>query len=983
MSQFDSSYFMSMLPSNQQQTQNPYTAQYGQLRSFQPNMNMGYGNVNIPGLGQAGNSLLSILPMMLAPMFQQRGFTMGSLLGPMNSYRESEQARKEFNELMQAEGVARQQNESIIAARMRAMDAMTGGSAPGRNAQNDAYYAQMAQKYNTFVQYASPFVGMLDQFLGTDMLGVLAPTRNVGVNISNASRGFYRGSGIFGLNPETANEMTRDFIENFKVAQGKSGAGEIDYDRTKGLSMNTVSQAVISLQNRGLLNNYVTAEGAKESEGAMRESLGTEGQGISLDQIRSKYNTKQVAKNTEAYLGVLALAKEITGSKDAEELMKAVQALSGGAAGQLDPQRIQQMIAQTREIARTARMSMDVMSSLINEGAQMAKSMGMSGVMGARLATQNVLMAQVATSAIGNLPGQPTAYAGKVNFEGVYQTGQQLAVMGANSSVMSQIYAAMHMTGQLAGGVDNLYTTDKNGVKSVNESAVTNPLLRDILKAGLSGDPKEAERLANMLRGSEGQRALAQAISDQSGGKISFQSAYGGIFDKNFSNLGQTEFDLTDFTRSAQKNELVTQLTNRMSIMEDQKKIWQDMGLDTSKKGLRDLAEAGIAPSQYEAQINVAKLMAQKAGKKFEDLTRDEQKSLIEKARPVVVSLQQNEDTVLMQQRILPQNRNEVNAVFSVDAKMREAKENIRLMGAAAEKTLGLGASELPGRISAAVRELLGGKQGAGLDALMEVIGFIPNEKIRDRMQDNLLEARRLSKDIADAKSGKQVAGLETQEKILEAEGKLNRLTNQLSSVPGELTRRPGDRMKDFQNAANAMEEKLKKGGYKTEAEQKDAKDRISSLYKVIKKGKFDPEKDQAAFFAYLEQQDEADRDTQAEKLKEHRETTDKRRKMYTERRDQAAARLKKDPNNQNAKEAYEMWEGKIKNLDKPETASDSKNQKGADAVAKVEDDKPRKVEVINLPKENKVSGTLALTMESGTMKAMLDMIQKESTRTS
>jgi hypothetical protein len=74
----------------------------------------------------------------------------------------------------------------------------------------------MAQSYNTFIQYASPFVDILDRMAGTDIGGILTPTRGVGVNMTMASKGFYRGSGIFGLQTADAENMTAEFINHFK-----------------------------------------------------------------------------------------------------------------------------------------------------------------------------------------------------------------------------------------------------------------------------------------------------------------------------------------------------------------------------------------------------------------------------------------------------------------------------------------------------------------------------------------------------------------------------------------------------------------------------------------------------------------------------------------------------------------------------------------------------------------------------------------------
>jgi hypothetical protein len=650
--------------------------------------------------------------------------------------------------------------------------------------------------------------------------------------------------------------------------------------------------------------------------------------------------------------------------------MKAVQALSGGAAGQLDPQRIQQMIAQTREIARTARMSMEVMSALINEGTQMAKSMGMSGAMGARLATQNVLLAQTAVSAVGGLPGQPTAFAGKVGFEGTYQVGQEMSMRGAASTSMSQLYSALHVAGELAGGAENLYTKDDKGNRIVNTDVVKDPLLQEVLGAALSNDPAAAEAASRKLRGLAGQQALVQSIVKQSGGKISEQAAYGMIFNKTFAEMGQTSFDLGGFTRNAQRAEISDLSANRLSMMGDTVQKLKNDGFDTSDEGLKALADAGIAPDEYTAQDQIARLLAQQQGKNFDKMSYDERVARRGAARSVAVTLRDNQTQVLRQQGFLPSQLNEVNANLAAQKLMPEIAKNLEAQGTTAEKLLGVGAADLMGRLSQLVPAIISGEDGAMMDGFMALAGTINNRVIRDKMQDSVLEARSLTRQIAEMKKN----GADPEE-IMKAEGQLERITNQLSSMPSEFGMTTAARMDKFQAASDDIGARLaKKDGYATDTERNAAIRQKAAFDGVLAKGSFDWNTDMEAWTAHGEYEaDTYDRQT-GQKITDHRKDIADRRKSAAENLVDATMQLAHNPLSSKAMEKVAFWQRTLDNIDKGQSATDTKNQKGPNATDKVGGGATGpKVEVTKLPPMDiAVKGTLTLDLSKE--KALVDM---------
>jgi hypothetical protein len=964
--------FLSMLPGIAGQPLGQQISgadQYGQLRSFSPNYNLGFGTPNIPGLGQVGNGLLGSLPIMLAPQFQQRGYTLGTLFNPMSSLHEAQMARSEFAQMQMAEGVARTQNESIIAARLRAMDTLTGGgvnSTPGNNAD----YTQQARRYNTFIQYASPFVNILDSMMGTDIGGLLSPTRNVGVNLTTASRGFYTGDGMFGFGEKEGHmygRITADFINHFKYPGGTPGEGEIDYNRTFGLSMGTVSQAAISLQNRGLLGRYITSKEAASYEGGMREFLGVEGQGMNLENLTDKYNSKQIGKNTAPYLKVLAMAKELTGSKDSEELMKAIDALSGGGMSQLDPNRLTQMVAQTREIARTARMSMEVMSSLINEGVQMSKSMGMSGVMGARMATQSVLLANSAMQALGNAPGTTGPFAGKIDTQGVAQASLVMAASGGASSSMLNIYAAMHVASEVAGGAKNIYSTDQNGKRIVNRAVFgEDKLLADILQASFNGDQDKIQELSGQVIGAKGQARLANSLVSMSKGKITFESAYAMLFNREFSTMGQTAFDLGDFTTGAQRDEIVRLSTRSLGMSKDAIKQIEASGFITSESGLAALVNANIAPDEFTAQERVSKLFNSQTGGVLNP----------NDARSLVAVLRNNQSRIMQQQQInIPLNN--FNAVLDASFNVADMRRAIEQTGEAGIKLLGQGAAELPGRVSAAVASIISGKDGGAIDALMGAVGLVPNHQIRERMQDTIFEAREVGQQIEAMKKAKA-----PQSQIDAAQSHLNRLTAQLSRIPSAFAVTSASRMADFSAASHDIAEKLLTNAYGTDAERNAAMRQKAAFDAVLKKGSFDWNTDVDAFNQHLEYQDANARKESNDSVEDGRKTVEEKRKFGISKLQEATLRLGRNPTSEAAARAVKEWTGYLQRIDSPDGA-DAKNGAGVAATDSVNGDKlATTVEVSKLPPmEIAVKGELTLDLTNE--KALVDMKTFAETRLS
>jgi hypothetical protein len=674
--------------------------------------------------------MTAMIPMLLAPMFEQHGYSIGSLFSRTQSFSQAMVARSELGQMRAAEDMARELNVKLIESRLSAFGAMTG-TPPAQGAYTDA-----ARTYNKIMQQAAPFTGMLDQFMGTDITGIITPLAGVGSNLGLASFGFYKGKGQFGLEKKDLGALTEAFIKNYTRS-----SGEIDYEKTLGMSLPMLSKLAVPLQGLGVLGRM------------------PEGDGPNNEGLRQKYIKEQVVGQIDKYKGVVAMMREISGSNDTDELIRQVQGLTGGSAGQVDPQRLTQMVGQIREVARTARMSMEVMSTLVSEGAAMARNMGVSSVMGARLASQNVLVTHAAMTAVGNIPGSPMEYAGKPTDRSLFQTAQAMSLSIAEGPMMGTIAAGLHILGQSLGGPDELWKKDGQGnITGVSDKIKSGSDIYNLLEASRTGDKDRAAKVFERYRGAEGKMRYARDIAEATGGKttggkISEVDASRMLYNDIFRKLGQTEFDLGALGFAINKEELARNAAGSLNTFTNIRESLAKAGINNvTDQTRRELADLSFGSTQDIAG-NVAKWLATRDKVDFDAATPAQQKAYLDRARPLAVTLFDNMGGVLRRSGYMHTNQIEVGQILAAQDELAKMKITIDASRREAVSLLGAGAADLPGKLSDFFAAAASGKSDTIYSGLLQAIGAIPNENIKSRLQNSLVEYHKLGAKLRDDKT--------------------------------------------------------------------------------------------------------------------------------------------------------------------------------------------------------------------------------------
>ncbi len=375
-----------------------YGMQYQPMANNQLSSNLGY---NIPGMGGFGQ----IGSMLMSQMMAANGYTFTSMFGGANS--SVMRNRYEMQQMQMASMAAMQRvGGSVLQQRMTNMGINLALQSGANQADANAYGQQWGAVASSMLNNpaAMTALNIAGSALGTDIVGLVAPEAGIAQGLYRAGMTSYMGSGVFGVSAENAATMTGRLADYFYP--GGSG----DPTRLRGFNGRQIGDIAVSLQQAGVLGSYQTDP--TKLTGTARDIYQSELErtGDRSGALASA-NSESIKGRLKEATRIFQIAKEITGSDDVNQMMQAIQTLTGGGMSSMSSASIENQLSRIQEIARVARISMDQMAFIAQQGAKMAESVGLSSVVGANAAVGMVERATITYAASNReLNGQATPY---------------------------------------------------------------------------------------------------------------------------------------------------------------------------------------------------------------------------------------------------------------------------------------------------------------------------------------------------------------------------------------------------------------------------------------------------------------------------------------------------------------------------------------------------------------------------------------------
>jgi hypothetical protein len=487
-----------------------YQLQYQPISNPQLSSNLGYspapfGGPMAPLLGQLGG-------MAINQWASSQGYMGGNPFGsfPGNN---AVRNRQEMAMAAAAANAADASQRSISRQRWQSM--MTGVTRlqadPGTSeAEIQSLGQATGEKFaNVFTNPAlTPVLATAGQALGVDLVSSLDPQRALTAGLARAGLSTYRGHGQFGMD---VGEISAQSLElgNYFFPHGTA-----DTQKTRGFTGGQIGNMMVSLQRNHLLpgmlgeddvDSHQLEETAKDFKGDKAAAL-------------ANINAGVVKGKLTEYTKVFQMAKEITGSDDMDQLMGAIQALTGGGASKMTASQLENQMGRLQELARTARISMDQMMFLVQEGSRLGERNGIGGIAGASVATnsieQSAIMGATLQRATGGEPGvfnlsesERNSESFKINMEAStsYMTRRMAGTVGALDQInrredgrVEQVQADLEAK-QQAGTLDEQGTKDLHLLQLTKRASEGKALAPDDIKLFTTQDG-QAKYVDMMIR---------------------------------------------------------------------------------------------------------------------------------------------------------------------------------------------------------------------------------------------------------------------------------------------------------------------------------------------------------------------------------------------------------------------------------------------------------------------------------------------------
>ena len=337
--------------------------------------------------------------------------------------------------------------------------------------------AEQRRAAGTIVDGIMPFAPMMAMF-NPDLLDAMGGHRGSAVVMADRmmEAGRYRmdaATGRMGMSAESAGFAANRLFD--QIYSQDRGAG------MRGLTAGQVGGLFQELQARGMVGRDATpladrqmatlarmpeadrqalmaGRGVAPAGGDFRRLSGDDLDKLSLDEgfankLRA-FDADKVRRSITAYSGAVAAMRDIFGDNGRPnapmaELVRGLEAMTGGSMASMDPARAAAMVRQTYNLSKSTGVTLDTAMLMQGHFQARAQAAGLEGVFGVQ-ATQSALAFGGAYKALGL--GAPTAW-GAAGADQIQQMAGNLTV-GAAASNMANRLAAVARLGRTVGGFE-------------------------------------------------------------------------------------------------------------------------------------------------------------------------------------------------------------------------------------------------------------------------------------------------------------------------------------------------------------------------------------------------------------------------------------------------------------------------------------------------------------------------------------------------
>ena len=451
------------------------------MRGFAPMTTTRVPNMSGPFAGTplAGNPVLSMfLTSRLQDMMGARGMQMFGLNS--QNIADAMRAREFQGGLMQVMRQTTDEDVSNYMRTFRGLAAMTG--TPFGADQIRAARGISQQLGQATPALAMRFPDLIDQLSGMRGSATVMAQRM----FTGGRNRIDPVTGRMGLEPETVEAMTERVREDLFRDENLRDMRGITAGELGGLFQGLQQRGMIAQgpDDPGTTEIRRTARSLRRQDPAAFEQA-LEGAGINPEErnlqdltkdelqrlgeqapVLRQFDSEQVKRTLENYTGAVAAVRDIFGdmgqpNAPMQQLVTALDALTQGGLGQLDPKRMQRMVRETRQLSRMAGMSMDQMLATQQHAANQAQQMGLPAVFAPELA-QGAAGFGGAFRARGL--GAHRAF-GRMDAEEFQQLDLNLRTQAAGSETANRLAAAVRIS-EAAGGFEE-GTTARRMVEAI------------------------------------------------------------------------------------------------------------------------------------------------------------------------------------------------------------------------------------------------------------------------------------------------------------------------------------------------------------------------------------------------------------------------------------------------------------------------------------------------------------------------------------
>jgi len=391
----------------EQQAENFFGQSYAPLASgVDPTFSTGFEGMPFaqenPLIGMLANS-------MLGGLFNKLGYSPMGLGHDRNIY-DSMQARRYYQQTMQLQTQAAEMDRESWISTMRGMARITGTSW-------GAEQIRASRGLSDAMVTASPLLAKMFPEMLDDMSGVYGSGAVMAGRVMSAGR--YRidpVTGRLGMDPERVAQSARDMFTDLYTTGGGRETGGLTAGRVGELYEQMSLRGMIPGMRGTPMDRLGMIDRPTLEAAALRQTVGlptkrdavSGAQQLDLEKLKPEdiekmlgdsevskrimsFDSGRVNNTLKGYVQAISAVRDIFGdmgrpNAPMSELINALEKMTNGSVGQINPARLDSMVRMTHNLATSTGLSMDAMMMLQEHASARAQQMGIEPIFGVQAA---------------------------------------------------------------------------------------------------------------------------------------------------------------------------------------------------------------------------------------------------------------------------------------------------------------------------------------------------------------------------------------------------------------------------------------------------------------------------------------------------------------------------------------------------------------------------------------------------------------------